>query len=255
MTHAVQNPPTPRKPPIVLDAMLLVALLSRVEAVLGSLEDVDDGSVFDELCRRCVREFVITGAGVTVFVDGSPQGALGVSDELSRRVEELQFTYGEGPCVDANRTRQAVSEPRLSSALSRWPVFGPAAVNVGVEAVFAIPLQLGDATYGALDLYRDTPGPLAAGELDDAAAIADAAVALILALQQAAAPGTLTPALDDMADYRAVVHQAVGMVSVQLEVTVDEALVALRARAFQAGIAIGDLATDVVARRMRLDEP
>jgi hypothetical protein len=230
-------------------------LLSRVEAVLGSLHGVDDSSVFDELCRGCVREFAITGAGVTVIVDGVPQGSLGVSDGLSRRVEELQFTFGEGPCVDANRTRQAVSEPRLGAALSRWPVFGPEAVKAGVEAVFAIPLQLGDAGFGALDLYRDTPGPLAAGELDDAAAIADGAVVLMLAMQEAATPGTLTPALDNMADYRAVVHQAVGMISVQLGVRVDVALLALRACAFQTGIAINDLATDVVARRVRLDEP
>lgn len=229
-------------------------MLSRVEAVLGSLHDVDDSSVFDELCKGCVREFAITGAGVTVIVDGTPQGALGVSDELSRRIEELQFTFGEGPCVDANRTRLTVTEPRLSNALARWPVFGPEAVKVGVEAVFAIPLQLGNASFGALDLYRDTPGPLAAGELSDATAIADGAVVLMMAMQEAAAPGTLTSAIDDMADYRAVVHQAVGMISVQLGVSVDEALVALRARAFQTGIAIGDLATDVVARRARLDE-
>lgn len=233
----------------------LVESVNRVEAVLGPLHDVDDGSVFDELCRGCVREFAITGAGVTVIVDGSPQGALGVSDELSRRVEELQFTFGEGPCVDASRTRQAVVEPRLADALSRWPVFAPEAVKAGVEAVFAIPLQLGEASFGALDLYRDTPGPLAAGELSDAKAIADGAVVMMLALQGASAPGTLPPALDDMAEYRAVVHQAVGMISVQLSVSVDEALVALRARAFQTGIAIGDLATDIVARRTRLDEP
>ena len=232
----------------------LVAPLSRVEAVLGSLHDVDDGSVFAALCEGCVREFAITGAGLTIIVDGRPQGSLGFSDERSRLVEELQFTYGEGPCVDANRTGRVVSEPRLANALSRWPAFGPDALNAGVEAVFAIPLQLGDASFGALDLYRDTPGPLADDEVIDAAAIADGAVVLMMALQKASAPGSLSPALEDMADYRAVVHQAAGMISIQLGVNVDEALVALRARAFQTGSAIGDLATDVVAHRARLDE-
>ena len=199
--------------------------------------------------------FAITGAGLPFIVDGRPLGSLGASEERSRRVEELQFTYGEGPCLDANRTRQAVSEPRLAHAPLRWPAFGPEALKAGVEAVFAIPLQLGDASYGALDLYRDTPGPLAHGELADARTIADGAVVMMLTLQGAAAPGQLTAAIDDMAEYRAEVHQAAGMISVQLGVGIDEAMVALRARAYQADIPIGDLAADIVARRVRLDEP
>lgn len=229
--------------------------MSRVDAVLGRLQDVDEPSVFDALCKGCVREFAITGAGLTFIAGGRPQGSLGVSDERSRRVEELQFTYGEGPCVDADRTRRPVSEPRLVQAALRWPAFGPEALKAGVEAVFAIPLQLGKASYGALDLYRDTPGPLAVGELADACAIANGAVVMMLALQEASAPGELTPALEDMADYRAEVHQAAGMISVQIGVSIGEAMVALRARAYQTGMPIGELATEVVARRVRLDEP
>ena len=128
-------------------------------------------------------------------------------------------------------------------------------MRAGVEAVFAVPLQLRGSSYGALDLYRDSPGPLAAGELADAQAIADRAVLLMFELQSATPPGALTPALEDLADYRAVVHQAAGMISVQLDVSVEEALVALRARAYRTGTAIGELATSVVARRVRLDEP
>ncbi len=229
--------------------------MNRVDAVLGPLHDVDETLWFDQLCEGIVREFAVTGAGLTFIVNDRPHGSLGVSDERSRLVEELQFTYGEGPCVDANRTRQPVSEPRLAHASSRWPAFGPEALKAGVEAVFAIPLHLGDESYGALDLYRDTPGPLADGELADARTIADGAVVMMLSLQGATAPGQLIPALEEMAEYRAEVHQAAGMISVQLGVSIEEALVALRARAYQADVAIGDLAADVVARRLRLDEP
>jgi hypothetical protein len=231
-----------------------LVLLSRVDAVLGSLHDADGVTVFDALCEGCVRAFAISGAGLTFILDGRPQGTLGVSDERSRMVEELQFTYGEGPCVDADRTRRTVSEPRLVQAASRWPAFGPEALQAGVEAVFAIPLQLGNASYGALDLYRDTPGRLAAGELADARAIADGAIVMMLALQGSSVPGALTPALEHMTDHRSMVHQAAGMITVQLDMSIEEALVALRARAFRTGTSIAELAADVVARRVRLDE-
>ncbi|MFD0630267.1 ANTAR domain-containing protein [Catenulispora yoronensis] len=55
--------------------------------------------------------------------------------------------------------------------------------------------------------------------------------------------------------YRAEVHQATGMISVQLGVSLAEALVRLRAHAWAADRLLADVAADVVARRLRFDEP
>ncbi|MGB0094384.1 MAG: ANTAR domain-containing protein [Solirubrobacteraceae bacterium] len=52
----------------------------------------------------------------------------------------------------------------------------------------------------------------------------------------------------------AEVHQATGMISVQLGVSMDEAFVRLRAHAFAAGRSLKAVAGDVVARRLRLEE-
>jgi hypothetical protein len=51
----------------------------------------------------------------------------------------------------------------------------------------------------------------------------------------------------------AVVHQAVGMVSVQLSIGVEEALVILRARAIVTGQQLAELAAAVVERRFRFE--
>jgi hypothetical protein len=51
--------------------------------------------------------------------------------------------------------------------------------------------------------------------------------------------------------HRAVVHQATGMVSVQLGVSVEEALLRLRAHAYGSERPLGEVAEDVVARRLR----
>ena len=63
-------------------------------------------------------------------------------------------------------------------------------------------------------------------------------------------PGWMQPAT-----YRAEVHQASGMISVQLNVSLAEALVRLRAHAYAQERPIAEVAADVVARRLRFEEP
>ncbi len=53
------------------------------------------------------------------------------------------------------------------------------------------------------------------------------------------------------ADFHFVVHNAAGMVSVQLGISVTEALIRLRAYAFSNDRLLTDVADDVVARRLR----
>lgn len=67
-------------------------------------------------------------------------GSLGSSNEVSDLVEELQFTLGEGPCVDAYDTGRPVSEPDLADPTAlRWAAFSAPALDAGVRAVFAFP--------------------------------------------------------------------------------------------------------------------
>ena len=61
------------------------------------------------------------------------------------------------------------------------------------------------------------------------------------------------PMVDALPDYRPEIHQATGMISVQLGVGIEEAFSRLRARAFAQGRPLSKLAADVVARRRRFD--
>jgi hypothetical protein len=129
----------------------------------------------------------------------------------------------------------------------RWPGFAAGALEAGIAAVFALPLRVGGIRLGVLDLYRDRPGELTPHELTEALAHADAATAILLDLQaHTSADGTgtgLIPVVTDHAD----VHQATGIVSVQAHVTLTQALVLLRARAFAAERPVLGLSRDVVA--------
>ena len=52
------------------------------------------------------------------------------------------------------------------------------ALDAGLQAVFAFPLRHGDDQLGALDLYRDTSGPLDDATLGAAQTLADTRRAL-----------------------------------------------------------------------------
>jgi hypothetical protein len=73
-------------------------------------------------------------------------------------------------------------------------------------------------------------------------------------LQDVAPRGELAGGLEDVVAYRAEIHQASGMVSIQLQIPVAEALVRMRAHAFAVGSPLGDIAADIVARRLRLTD-
>ena len=184
-----------------------------------------------------------------------PRGSVCTTNEVSDLIEELQYTLGEGPCVDAYQQDRPVLEPDLAApSTPRWLAFTPPAVEAGARAIFGFPLQVGAVRLGALNLYRDRPGPLTDEQHADALVMADVAAQAVLVMQAQAPPGKLAAELEAGADFRFVVHQASGMVAVQLGVSVGEALLRLRAYAFGDDRLLTEVAEEVVARTLRFDD-
>lgn len=209
------------------------------------------------LCAAAVVGVGVDGAGVTVMVSPTVRETVNATDAIATCLEELQLTLGQGPCVDAFTEGGPVLAVDLRSPrfLVRWPVFTPAAIEAGARAVFAFPLQIGAIRLGVLDLYRARPGGLSPHELADALAFADTAGMLLLDAAAAARSDTaeLSWQRDDPSFHNAVVHQATGMVLVQLGCDADAAVVRLRAYAYAHDRRLGDVARDVVERRLRFE--
>jgi len=193
------------------------------------------------------------GVGVFVMAEGV-RGATFASNPLAANLEELQFTLGAGPGVDAYTDGIPIRECDLDMATERWPGFCGSAVAAGARAAFAFPLRLGAARLGALSVYQSGPGPLDDEVYADALVLADVVTRGLLAAHATVPAGSSAVGLGDDGTFDARVHQASGMVSVQLEVGVGEALVRLRARAFADSTPLTAVAADVVARRLRFDD-
>lgn len=226
----------------------LVRILARLSA--GG----ETTPTIDRLCRTCEDVVGMSGAGIMLMSGDTPQGSMSPTNDVSALIEELQFTLGEGPCIDAYQHQRPVLEPDLANPVApRWPVFTPAALDGGVGAIFGFPLDVGAVRIGALNLYREDAGPLTEEQYADALVLSGVAARTVLGMQADALPGKLAAALEDEANFRFVVHQATGMVAVQLGVSVSEALLRLRAYAFINARLVTEVAQDVVGRKLRFD--
>jgi GAF domain-containing protein len=224
-----------------------IRILARLAADNGS-------GAATHLCEVCAEVTQMSGAGIMLLSGDLPQGSVCTTNDVSSLIEELQYTLGEGPCIDAHRQHSPVAEPDLAHpATIRWAEFARSAVDAGARAVFGFPITVGDIHVGALNLYRDRPGPLTADQHADALVVADVAGRAIITMQADAVPGALGPELESGGNFRFVVHQAAGMVAVQLGIPVDDALLRLRGHAFSTGRPVSDVAHDVVARSLRFD--
>src|SRR5690348_17216723 len=149
-------------------------------------DGVGPGSLLRRICSACVDSLPITGAAVSLMTAGGHRGVAVATDDIARRLEDIQFTTGDGPGVDAFELGGAVLVPDLdapkSSRTSSWPAFRVTAADLGVRAVFAFPLRLGAASLGALTLHRVDAGALDGPDLATAARFCDAASLALLDL-------------------------------------------------------------------------
>ncbi len=238
----------------------LRAELSAAVSSAGTLQ-----TAADRLCQACVGLLDVDGASISLTVDGTNRGTLGASSDLSRQLDELQFTFGEGPCLDAVHSGAPVLVADLDdTAETRWPAFTQAVLQEGVSAVFALPVSLATSPVGALDLFRLRQGRLSDEALAGGLLAAELAALPLLDLLAARVVGG---GPDRRAEFdedgwmqlasleRVEVYQATGMIMGALDVDDAEALVRLRAHAYVAGQTAAQLSAAIVERRVLLNTP
>lgn len=206
------------------------------------------------LCREFVAATPVDGAAFIEMASDTVRELWCASDARIAEVEELQYDLGEGPAQDAFRTGRPVLVSDLTDprAAIRWPVFVAAAEHLEIGGLFALPMQIGVITVGVCEVYRLQPGPLAGPDLGTVLRALDNATLRFLALRVG---------IEDHEDgsdspdgtFTRHVHQATGMLVAQLGVSAETAFARLRGHAYANGTTIGEVARDIVERRVRLE--
>jgi ANTAR domain/GAF domain len=206
-----------------------------------------------------VNLFDIDAASISLVFDGANAGTLGSSDASARVYDELQFTLGEGPCLESVARRVPILVGDLADpADTRWPAYGPAMLANDIRFVFAMPVVVAGEHVGALDLFRTTPGRLNGEQFAGAVVAAELAGIPLLDLMdgdlQAAVGDPTSDAWAELSSLsRVEVSQATGMLVAQLGIEPAEALVRLRAHAYATGRSATDVARDILDRRLKLE--
>ena len=144
------------------------------------------------LCVVCAEVIEMTGAGIMLMVDEHPQGSVCTTNDVSATIEDLQFTLGEGPCVDAYRHNQPVVEPDLADpAVTRWAAFSEQAVAAGARAVVRVPAHRRQRPPRSAQPVPRQPRALSADQHADALVLAGVAGRSILSMQAGAEPGAI----------------------------------------------------------------
>ena len=239
----------------------MVSGLDQLRHDLGAAMSGADSALAaaDQLCHACVEFLGVDGASVSLVHAGSSQGTFGSSGELSRRLDALQFTFGEGPCLDSVRDGTPVLVADLADPTEqRWPAFRGAVLESGVNAVFALPVAIATLPIGALDLFCNRSGALTAQSMSGGLLAAELAALPLLDLMAADvawdSAGQSDVGWQQLASLERVeVYQATGMIMAALDISPTDALVRLRAHAFAYGMTASEAAWAVVERRLSLD--
>ena len=244
------------------------AMAELIRTLAGS----DEASLPAWWAARCASVLGVDGLAVTLAPEGSASELVLFSEPFTARMEDLQYTLGEGPTREATRHSSPFLEPDLAVSEWQWPMFTPAAMDAGLRAVFAFPMRLGAIRVGAMTCYRRSIGPVGRQVFLDALALADALTLFMVTVHLPSAPlpaptsgperpgaGAPKPELCGPVGqvgwvdlHRAQVHQAAGMLAVDLRVSIVTALVRLRAVAYAQDRPILEVAQDILERRLRL---
>ena len=238
--------------------------MSEVESMRAQLSAAMTGAgsalaAADGLCGACVQVLGVDGAAVSLMHDGATQGTFGSSGARSQHLDELQFTFGEGPCLDAVSSGNPVLVGDLDGLEEqRWPAFRTAVIDAGMGAVFALPVTVAGRAVGALDLFRTRSEPLAGVSLAGAVIAAELAALPLLDLMTADVDwdqvGQGGDGFAQLASLERVeVYQATGMIIGATGMGPADALIRLRAYAFAHAMTASEVGYAIVDRRLSVD--
>jgi hypothetical protein len=229
------------------------------EIILALLDGARSTASLPELlCVNAKAQLDVFGVAVTLVDAEGQLQPLAASDQRAARAQDFQFELVEGPCLDVVSSGRVLQVTDVANDGGRWPAYSRELTGLGVGAVASFPLRVGGIRLGVLDVYGARAGQLSDEELASILHYVDAAVLILLHLQEFSTPtegttGWLDAGFSDSLRGHPEVHQATGMVSVQAGVGLAEALLLLRAHAYAEERSLVDVAVDVVNRNLRFD--
>jgi GAF domain-containing protein len=215
------------------------------------LAPYDVSAALSGLAERLTDVLSLAGSGVTVADGDALRVVATVPDQLAP-LERYQEERREGPCHDALETGQHLLVEDLTGETHRWPNYCRLAAGLGLGAVAAFPLQLGDRVFGAVNLYSTGPRRWEDDDVAAAAVLADMATAYLINASSYQEQERLSEQLQRALDSRVVIEQAKGALAHARGMEVGEAFELIRRHARQHSTPVRDVAAAIVTGDLRI---
>ena len=232
--------------------------VKRLDEVAGNLAELADilagEEDLDPVLQRSVDQVAsgVPGADmVSVSVlRGDAGETVAASDRRVWNIDQDQYAAGDGPCLEAARTSEAV-RTGIAEAEQRWPAFARSARAAGINSYLSCPLIINDDFVGSLNLYSEQPHGFADFDVALLRLYITAACAAITNARLYARARDLAGQLGQAMDSRAVIDQAIGVIIARTGMTAEQAFAELSRRSQNANVKLREIAAQVVSGHHR----
>lgn len=226
-----------------------VAYLSSIEELAVLLvEETGLTELLEQVLELTSRAVEVSAAvSVTVVDDEGAHATAAASSQDARAVDDAQYEFDEGPCVEALRTGREHRFDDLTE-LDRWPLFRERALALGFGSVLAVPLRAGTETIGCLNVFAAEPGGLTADDRLIARRIAAPAAATLANARAYRRVSRLAEQLQGALERRALIERAKGVLIADGVSDQREAMARLERSSREQGRPLSEVAADVLDR-------
>ena len=214
------------------------------QALAAAARTINQSQTLDETLQtiaEVARESVpgFDQVGISALHKNGKIETKAATGDLVHRLDDIQYSLGEGPCVDTLHDKVIVEAPDLRHD-QRWPRYVPRAVAEGLKAQLAVKLYLDDqGTLGGLNIYSTTREDIDPEAVHTAELFAaHAAIALGYAQER--------QNLNEALHSRKIIGQAIGLVMERYQLPEDRAFAFLVRASSHANIKLRDIAQTMV---------
>lgn len=217
-----------------------------LQSLILASTDLED--FLDGLARHSAQSLSTPGndvlCGITLLRDRKA-ATVASSSEHARRMDEIQYSFGDGPCMTASREQIIVHVPDLEQE-HRWAEYAVIVLKHGIHSVLAVPFNLEGDALAALNLYSEKAGSFDANALEMAESYTRAtSKALQLGLRFAQHVDTAAD-LRSALESRTIIDLAVGIIMAQNRCSQDAAVEILKSASSSRNIKLRDVAATLV---------
>lgn len=233
-----QNPfPEPDKAALLIAAYAELAdLLTQGSDVVTFLQAVADTSA------QVATE--PAACGITLR-RGREISTVAASGLLATQVDQIQYEFNQGPCLESMKINAVVEVPDLGVE-HRWEEYRIHASAHGVRSSLSVPLAVGGDAVGAVNLYSPVTNHFPEPTARLVKVFAKQASTLLSVVLRQAREAQIGEQMQEALLTRAVIDQAMGIVMGQQRCTGSEAFAVLRQASQERNVKLVDVAADLI---------